>query len=201
MGDANLLFLGRLTITQDSVVDVVSNRSRCGNCKTGNNSQNGCECDCGNNRHEDCAANFESQERCRCVCSTRSIQDAVWTNQCCCAVAQDQGDQVESTDDADSPGNGATCFSRGRNGVETHQNVWQASGTKNQGQTQGNEVNLSRGGGAVLQPRLHNLRSFIAPVDDGLRFRVHCNCLIKQSDEAALDSNEDQDSHDDDTCN
>src|SRR5699024_9861166 len=125
----------------------------------------------------------------------------VWTNQCCCAVAQNQGNQVESADDANRPGNGATCFSRGRNGVETHQNVWQASGTKNQGQTQGDEVNLSRGGATVLQAWLHNLRSFIAPVDDGLRFRVHCNCLIKQSDKAALDSNEDQDSHDDDTCN
>src|SRR5699024_8184990 len=146
----------------------MSNGRRCSNSQTGNNSQNGCECNCRNNSHEYGAADFKSQQRCSGVCPTRSIEDAVWTNHCCCAVAQNQGNQVESTDDANCPGHRATCFSSGRNGVETHQNVRQDSCTKNQGQAYGNEVTLRRSRCTILQTWLHGLCCFIAALDDGL---------------------------------
>src|SRR5699024_3040268 len=172
VGNANLLFFRSLTITQHSVVDVVCNAGRCSNSQTGHHCQNGSESDCRNNRHKDGAAHFESQQRCRCVCATRSIQNAVRTNQCCCTVAQYQGDQVESTDDADCPSNGATSLCCGRNRVETHQNVRQTSSTQNQGQTQGNEVNLGSGGCTVLQTWLHNFVSVVATINYCLRISV-----------------------------
>src|SRR5699024_6247608 len=168
--------------------------------QTGHHCQNSSESDCRNNRHKDGAANFESQQRCRCVCATCSIQNAVRTNQCCCTVAQYQGDQVESTDDADCPSNGATSLCCGRNRGETHQNVRQTSGTQNQGQTQGNEVNLGSGGCTVLQTWLHNFVRVVATINYCLRISVGLQGSIEQGGASILARSTDQVCHEDDTC-
>ena len=70
-----------------------------------------------------------------------------------CAEAQHQRHQVEAADDADRPVDRRACVLGRRHRVEADQDVRQPRRTEDQGQAEGQEVDLAGGGGAVLQAR------------------------------------------------
>ena len=127
----------------------------------------------------------------------RRGEDAIRPHQCCRTVAQDQGHEVEGTDDDDRPGNGAARLGGGGHGVEAHQHVRQATHAEHQGNTQGDKVQLGGGGGAVLQARGHDVLGLVALLLNLLGGGVHVDGVIKQGAKAAAQGNEDQETHDD----
>ena len=179
------------------MVNIVRDGCRGGNGQASNHGKHGGEGHCGNNRHEDRAANLQRKQWCRGISPARRGEDAVRTDQGGGAVSQDQGHQIEGADDDNRPGNRTAGFSSGRHGVEAHQHVRQAAHTKHQRNAQGDEIQLGGGGGAVFQARGHDVFSFIALLLNLFRGGVHINGVVKQRAKSTAQCNEYQEAHDD----
>src|SRR5699024_5535250 len=152
-GDADLLGLGGLAVTENTVVDVVADSCGGGDGQAGDHGEHGGEGDRGDQRHEAGTTEFEGQQRGCGAPRARRSQDGIRSNQCGSAVTEDEGHQVEGTDEDDGPGDGLTCFEGGGNGVEAHKDVGQAGGAEHQGDGQGDEVQLGGQVRTVLQAR------------------------------------------------
>ena len=168
---------------------------RGGNRQASDDREDGCEGNGGDDRHEHGATQFEGQQRGGGVRATRRGEDAVRTNQSGGAEAQDERHEVESTDDDDGPGHGAASFLRSRNRVEAHEDVRESTDTEDEGDTEGDEVNLRSEGRAVLQARLHNLGGLVALLRQVLRASVRLHRAIEEGTEATLDGDEDHGAH------
>ena len=170
-----------------------------GDGQAGDDGENRGERNRGDQGHEDRAAEIQGQQRGCGVGATRGVEDAVGTDEGRGTVTENHGHEVEGTDEHDGPGDGLTGFLGSRNRVETHEDVRQTGGTQNQGQTQGDEVELGGEARAVLEARLHDVLGGVTGLGHGARVGVGRHGLVEQGGEAALDRDEGPDRHDGDT--
>ena len=143
-------------------VEVVGHRGRRGEGQASDHREDRREGDRGDEGQQDRAA-------CRAVAATnllgeewrgqvaggrRHLAARPGVEQCGRAEAQHQRHQVEAADDPDGPVDRPARVLGRRHRVEADQDVRQSRRTEDQGQAEGQEVDLAGGGGAVLQPGL-----------------------------------------------